>query len=90
MNRKCVRHPCEAGDALWWDASSVQDSISSVTECLHVTPSLVEVMKEVRERTCGGLLMMDVPGGNVTKAWSRPIQWTARRKGEAPPNGSDA
>ena len=51
-------------------------------ECLHVTPSLVEVMKEVRERTCGGLLMLDVPGRNVTKARNRPIQWTARKKEE--------
>ena len=55
-----------------------------------MTPSLVEVMKEVRERTCGGLWMLDVPSGNLTKAWNRPIQWTARRKGEAPPSGSDA
>ena len=59
-------------------------------ECLHVIPPLVDVMKEVRERTCGGLLMLNVPSGNVMKAWNRPIQWTVRRTEEDPPSGSDA
>ena len=42
------------------------------------------------EQTCGGPLMLDVPSGSVTKAWSRPIQWTVRRKEEDQPSGSDA
>ena len=77
-------------DAWWWDVGLVQDSQPSVTECLHVTPWLVEVKKEVKERKCGGLWMLDVPSGNVKRAWNLPTQWTARRRGEAPPSGLDA
>ena len=59
-------------------------------EYLHAKPWLEGVMKEVMARTYEGLLMLAVPNESVTKAWSRPIQWTVRRKGEAPPNGSNA
>ena len=55
-----------------------------------MTPSWVDVMKEAGEQTCGGPLMLDVPSGSVTKAWSRPIQWKVRRKEEDQPSGSDA
>jgi hypothetical protein len=88
VNQTNGRHPDDAEDA--WDVDLVQDSISFVMEYLHVTPWLEGVMKEVMEQTCEGLLMLDVPSESVTKAWSRPIQWTVRRKGEALPNGSDA
>ena len=61
-----------------------------VMGCPHVTPLLVKVTMEVKEQRCGGLLMSDGLSENVKKAWNLPTQWTARRKGEAPPGGLDA
>ena len=50
----------------------------------------VTVTMEVKEQRCGGLLMSSGQGESVKEAWSLPIQWRARKRGEAPPSGLGA
>jgi len=57
--------------------------IICVMECLHVIPSWVDVM-EVMERKCGGLLVLDVPSGNVMKAMESSHSMDSSKNGRRP------
>ena len=82
--------PCKREGAWWWDEGLVLGFPPCVTGCLHVLPLWVTLTLEVKERKCGGILMLCDQDGNFEEAWSPPIQWRVRKREEALPNNSNA
>ena len=82
--------PYELEDARWWDEGLVQDFPPCGTGSLHVLPMLVKLTMEAKERKCVGCVISCFQDEDFEEAKGPPIQWRARKRGEAPPNSSNA